>query len=122
MVTAVTSAPRRTLPPAKWTAAIAALTGAFAVGQCIGPVLAGVLSDVSGVVRRGLARRRRLHRAAARPQALQWSVLFRTLEGGVHGTGHDEPDQERHVPDLGNELGNRPGVERLVGEQTDGNH
>jgi hypothetical protein len=33
---------RRTLSPAHWTAAIAALTAAFAVGQCIGPLLAQV--------------------------------------------------------------------------------
>jgi MFS family permease len=54
LVTAVTSAPRRTLSPAHWTVAIAALTAAFAVGQCIGPLLAGVLADASGGVRVGL--------------------------------------------------------------------
>ncbi|WP_390624297.1 YbfB/YjiJ family MFS transporter [Fodinicola feengrottensis] len=33
------------LPPDRWAAAIAALTIAFAIGQCVGPVLAGTLSD-----------------------------------------------------------------------------
>ena len=55
VVAAVTSAPRRTLSPAPWTAAIAALTAAFAVGQCIGPRLARVMADASGGVRMGLA-------------------------------------------------------------------
>ena len=55
VVAAVTSAPRRTLSPAHWTAAIAALTAAFAVGQCIGPRLARVMADASGGVPVGLA-------------------------------------------------------------------
>lgn len=37
-----------------WTTAIAALTFAFALGQCLGPVLAGVLSDGPSGVRAGL--------------------------------------------------------------------
>jgi hypothetical protein len=37
VVTAVTSAPRRTLSPAHWTAAIAAVTAAFAVAAARPP-------------------------------------------------------------------------------------
>lgn len=42
---AVTSFARRCLKSQACTAAIAALTIAFGIGQCIGPVLSGALSD-----------------------------------------------------------------------------
>ncbi len=45
VVTAVTTVARRSLEPHHWTAAIAGLTAAFALGQSVGPVLAGALSD-----------------------------------------------------------------------------
>ncbi|MBV9447956.1 MAG: YbfB/YjiJ family MFS transporter [Streptosporangiaceae bacterium] len=45
----------RALSPSQWTSAIATLTTAFALGQCIGPLLSGVLSDQAGGVRAGLA-------------------------------------------------------------------
>ncbi len=45
VVTAVTAVAQRSLQPHHWTPAIAGLTAAFALGQCLGPVLAGVLSD-----------------------------------------------------------------------------
>ena len=45
VVTAVTAVARQSLQPHHWTPAIAGLTVAFAAGQCLGPVLAGVLSD-----------------------------------------------------------------------------
>ncbi len=54
VVTAVTSFARRAAKPHAWTAAIAALTIAFGLGQCIGPVLSGALSDGPGGVRIGL--------------------------------------------------------------------
>jgi len=54
-VTAVTVVARRNLPPDQWGAAIGGLTVAFAAGQCVGPVLAGVLSDHASGVRGGLA-------------------------------------------------------------------
>lgn len=44
-ITAVTAVSRRALEPHHWTPAIAGLTVAFALGQCLGPILAGVLSD-----------------------------------------------------------------------------
>ena len=44
-VTAVTTVARRSLQPHHWTPAIAGLTIAFALGQSLGPVLAGALSD-----------------------------------------------------------------------------
>lgn len=52
--TAVTAFARRTHLPQHWTTAIVALTVAFALGQCLGPVLAGVLSDGPSGVRAGL--------------------------------------------------------------------
>jgi predicted MFS family arabinose efflux permease len=53
-ITAVTSLARRQAPPEAWTKAIAALTVAFGIGQCIGPVLSGYLSDGPDGVRTGL--------------------------------------------------------------------
>lgn len=52
--TAVTAFARRAHDPHHWTIAIAALTVAFALGQCLGPVLAGILSDGPSGVRAGL--------------------------------------------------------------------
>jgi predicted MFS family arabinose efflux permease len=48
-VTAVTAVVRSILPPHEWSAAVGRLTVGFAVGQCVGPVLAGTLSDRGGV-------------------------------------------------------------------------
>jgi len=53
-ITAVTSFARRAAPAEAWTRAIAALTVAFGIGQCVGPVLSGYLSDGSEGVRMGL--------------------------------------------------------------------
>ncbi|MHB8314039.1 MAG: YbfB/YjiJ family MFS transporter, partial [Candidatus Dormibacteria bacterium] len=50
----VTMVARRSLRPHHWTPAIASLTVAFALGQCAGPVLAGVLSDGPAGLRAGL--------------------------------------------------------------------
>lgn len=55
VVTAVTACARESLPAHQWTAAIAGLTTVFAVGQCLGPVLAGILSDGPSGIRAGLA-------------------------------------------------------------------
>jgi len=54
VVAAVTSFARRAARPHAWTAAIAALTVAFGIGQCIGPVLSGALSDGPTGLRAGL--------------------------------------------------------------------
>lgn len=54
VVTAVTTVARTALRPHQWTAAIATLTTGFALGQCLGPILAGVLSDSAAGVRAGL--------------------------------------------------------------------
>jgi predicted MFS family arabinose efflux permease len=54
VVASVTHVARVTLPPAQWTAAIAILTTGFALGQCVGPILSGLLADHSGGVRAGL--------------------------------------------------------------------
>ena len=53
VVTAMTALVQRTMPPADWTAAIAAMTIAFALGQCLGPVLSGLVSDGPGGLRSG---------------------------------------------------------------------
>jgi MFS family permease len=52
--TAVTAISRHVLQPAGWTAGIALMTTAFAVGQAVGPLLSGVLSDGSGGLKAGL--------------------------------------------------------------------
>jgi len=54
VVTAATALARRSLPLRHWTAAVATLTVVFAIGQCAGPVLAGLLSDGPSGVRAGL--------------------------------------------------------------------
>ncbi len=63
--TSVTAFVRKAVPPRAWTAAIAVLTVGFAMGQCIGPWLSGVVSDaryglaggllLSGVILAGAA-------------------------------------------------------------------
>ena len=55
VVTAVTHVARAALPATQWTAAIAVLTTGFALGQCIGPVLSGVLADQPGGIKAGLS-------------------------------------------------------------------
>jgi predicted MFS family arabinose efflux permease len=52
--TSVTAFARKAAPPRSWTAAIAMLTIGFAVGQCIGPWLSGVVSDAQYGVAGGL--------------------------------------------------------------------
>lgn len=54
VVAAVTSFARRAARPDAWTSVIAALTVAFGVGQSVGPVLSGALSDGPGGVKAGL--------------------------------------------------------------------
>ena len=54
VVSAVTNAVRHAMAPAQWTAAIAVLTTAFALGQCAGPVLSGLLADTPAGVHAGL--------------------------------------------------------------------
>jgi predicted MFS family arabinose efflux permease len=55
VVTAATAVARRSLARHHWTPAIGTLTVAFAIGQSIGPVLAGTLSDSASGLRLGLA-------------------------------------------------------------------
>jgi predicted MFS family arabinose efflux permease len=43
--TSVTAFARKATPPRAWTASIAVLTVGFAIGQCVGPWLSGVVSD-----------------------------------------------------------------------------
>jgi len=52
--TAVTVIVRKLVAPQMWTAALAALTVVFAIGQAVGPVLSGIVSDATGSVAAGL--------------------------------------------------------------------
>ena len=54
VVTAITHVARQATPPASWTQVIGALTVAFALGQCLGPILAGALSDSASGLRAGM--------------------------------------------------------------------
>lgn len=54
VITAVTSFARKAASPHAWTAAIGALTIAFGIGQCMGPVLSGALADGPNGIRAGL--------------------------------------------------------------------
>jgi predicted MFS family arabinose efflux permease len=54
VVTAVTEVGRRATPVESWTRVIGALTVALALGQCVGPILAGVLSDGTSGLRAGM--------------------------------------------------------------------
>lgn len=54
VVTAVTHVARQATPAGSWTRVIGALTVAFALGQCLGPILAGVLSDSATGLRAGM--------------------------------------------------------------------
>ncbi|MGW2206616.1 YbfB/YjiJ family MFS transporter [Streptomyces sp. NPDC001774] len=52
--TAVTVLARRMLPQDAWTSGIAWLTVAFSVGQAVGPLISGILSDSEGGIAKGL--------------------------------------------------------------------
>ena len=54
VVAAMMAFVRRTAKPHAWTAAIATLTVAFGLGQCVGPLLSGALSDGPNGLRSGL--------------------------------------------------------------------
>jgi predicted MFS family arabinose efflux permease len=54
VVGAVTGLARSMTPPGDWTRVIGTLTGAFALGQCTGPIVAGVLSDRPSGIEAGL--------------------------------------------------------------------
>ncbi|GAB3674152.1 YbfB/YjiJ family MFS transporter [Salinisphaera aquimarina] len=54
VVASVTSFARRAARPHAWTSVIAALTVAFGIGQSIGPVLSGAMSDGAGGIKAGL--------------------------------------------------------------------
>jgi predicted MFS family arabinose efflux permease/nucleotide-binding universal stress UspA family protein len=73
--TAATVLARRMLPPHGWTSGIAALTVAFSVGQGIGPLLAGALSDTNGGIALGLWLSVFLLAVAACAAALQKDTL-----------------------------------------------
>jgi predicted MFS family arabinose efflux permease len=51
--TSITIVVQRQLPAASWTAALSLLTVAFALGQAVGPILAGAISDATGKIAAG---------------------------------------------------------------------
>jgi predicted MFS family arabinose efflux permease len=53
-VAAMTACVRRSVPPHAWTEVIGLLTIGFALGQCVGPVLSGLVSDGTEGVHAGL--------------------------------------------------------------------
>ncbi|MET0314175.1 MAG: YbfB/YjiJ family MFS transporter, partial [Hansschlegelia sp.] len=54
-VTAATSVfVRKTLPPAAWASGVGAMTVAFSLGQTVGPVLTGFVTDAFGSLSAGL--------------------------------------------------------------------
>lgn len=55
VVASTTALVRHNLPPAQWAAGISAFTIVFALGQIIGPTLAGWIADGPGGLGRGLA-------------------------------------------------------------------
>ncbi|MGX1549321.1 YbfB/YjiJ family MFS transporter [Streptomyces adustus] len=52
--TSITVLARRMLPQHAWTSGIAWLTVAFSVGQAVGPLISGILSDSEGGIAKGL--------------------------------------------------------------------
>lgn len=74
VVTAVTNLARRSLPAAQVAPAIAVLTVAFGIGQSLGPVLAGVLSDGPSGIRAGLSLSVALLAAAMAVAAVQRAI------------------------------------------------
>jgi predicted MFS family arabinose efflux permease len=55
VVTATTAFVRFNYPPALWPAAIAAMTIAFGIGQTLGPIATGFITDATGSLTSGLA-------------------------------------------------------------------
>ncbi len=54
VVASTTAFVRHNLPPAQWARGIGAFTVCFALGQIVGPVVVGVISDGAGGLARGL--------------------------------------------------------------------
>jgi MFS family permease len=54
VVAATTAFVRRNLPRSSWASAIGAMTVAFGVGQAVGPVAIGALTDLTGALSSGL--------------------------------------------------------------------
>jgi predicted MFS family arabinose efflux permease len=54
VVAATTVFVRRNLPPAAWPGGVSAMTVAFGLGQTIGPVLSGAITDATGELAMGL--------------------------------------------------------------------
>jgi MFS family permease len=79
--TAVTSFARKNLTEALWGRAVAMFTTVFALGQIIGPILAGRIADVTGSLGQGMAAAGIVLLAGAAVSALQ-----RPLPGTPHAT------------------------------------
>ncbi|WP_349360676.1 YbfB/YjiJ family MFS transporter [Stappia sp.] len=69
--TAVTSFARKNLPEASWGRAVALYTTIFALGQIVGPALAGWIADATGSIGQGMAAAGLVLLAGAALSALQ---------------------------------------------------
>jgi predicted MFS family arabinose efflux permease len=86
VVGAVTMLARTLTPPGGWTRVIGTLTGAFALGQCTGPLVAGALSDRPGGIEAGLLLSVVLLAGAAVVALLQPEVDIPRLKPGAEFT------------------------------------
>lgn len=78
--TAVTSFARKNLDQAVWGRAVGMFTIVFALGQIVGPVLAGLVSDLTGSVSQGMAAAGFILLLGAASAALQRPLAPRTIE------------------------------------------
>ena len=91
--TAVTSFARKNLPEALWGRAVAMFTTVFALGQIIGPILAGRIADVTGSLGQGMAAAGIVLLAGAAVSALQ-----RPLPGTLQPASHKQPSPGPQSP------------------------
>lgn len=78
--TAVTSFARKNLDQAAWGRAVGMFTTVFALGQIFGPVLAGLLSDLTGSVAQGMGAASLILLLGAALAALQRPLATRSIE------------------------------------------
>lgn len=78
VVAATTAFVRRNLPAAAWPGAVGAMTVAFGLGQIVGPLLSGAITDATGSLTFGLQVSALLLAAGALVAILQRDIVART--------------------------------------------